>query len=123
MPRRTWRRQRDDTLSAPAVPIHPEVAAKLRKLRNEKAALTSQLRDTARERDQLTDQLRAGRLMLDAALKKCEQDCAHGREVAGLRVQLRAMQAVQDEYRAREEARDSPRFLTRVEIPAQRRPS
>lgn len=113
----------------PAVPAPPiDELAKLREqnqqLRNERATLAGQLRDTARERDQLRDQLRdqrdAGRLMLDAALKGCEAKCAHAHEAAKLRVQLGAMQDRLNELQAANEAHDSPAFLERVEIPAQR---
>lgn len=95
-----------------------QLEAENRRLSNERAALANQLRDTARERDGLLDQLRAGRLMLDAALKGCETDCPHGREAAGLRIQLAAMQQRQDELQAANEGHESRGFVL---IPEQTR--
>jgi septal ring factor EnvC (AmiA/AmiB activator) len=113
-----WRRTTDAPVPTPPVDETAKYRAQLQQLRNERAALTGQLRDTARERDQLTDQVRAGRLMLDAALKACEARCSHAVEAAGLRVQLAALQARLDEMQAVNEGYER---LGYARVPAQRR--
>lgn len=92
----------------PAGPVDPtaKLRAELLKVRNERAALGSQLRDVVRERNSLKDQLLAGRLMLDAALKGCADNCAHANLAAERGVQLVAMQARMDELQAANEAQD-----------------
>lgn len=111
----------DTAPSALASEREARLRADNQRLRNERVALTQQLRDTARERDRLELQVRSGATMLAAARRQCAAGCEHAQEASARLVQLAAMQTRLNEYQARKEARDSPAFLERVEVPRQRR--
>lgn len=84
----------------PPGPLHPAIAAKLQKLRNEKAALECQLRDMARERIQLKAQVEAAAKIIAGAKRECAERCVHAVSDAARQVQLVKMQAVQDQLQA-----------------------
>jgi len=103
MPRRNLLGRRSGT---PAEPIDDtaQLLAKLVQTRNERAALTQQLRDTARERDRFRDERDAARVMLAAAKRLCAANCEHAQDAARKAVQLVEMQRVQNRLQAANQA-------------------
>lgn len=117
--RAPWR----GTRAAAAEPIGDtaQLLAALTKARNEKSALTQQLRDLARERDQLAAQVRSGAVMLAAARRQCAAGCEHARLAAERGVQLVEMQRVQNRLQAANQAYVEADLRPVPVVPKQRR--
>ena len=90
----------------PATPLHPEIAAKLTKLRNEKAQLGQDLAAANRRNNEQALQLRAATAIIAGARHSCEATCEHAQLAASRQLLLVKLQQRLDEARAVNEARD-----------------